>query len=86
MRGAGETQVPMWISFFATVILRLPLAYILAYFTRTTGADSAWPNGQPSALFVSLLVSWVVAMLITVVTYRMKWWRRKLPDNLASGL
>ena len=86
MRGAGETQIPMWVSFFATVILRLPLAYILAYFTRTPGADSAWPNGQPSALFVSLLVSWVVAMLITIVTYRMKWWRKKLPDSLSSAL
>ncbi|MBR3764284.1 MAG: MATE family efflux transporter [Clostridia bacterium] len=86
MRGAGETQVPMWISFFATVILRLPLAYIMAYFNRTPGADSAWPNGQPSALFVSLLISWVVAMLITIVTYRMKWWRRKLPGQLGDML
>ncbi|MGN0754905.1 MAG: MATE family efflux transporter [Aristaeellaceae bacterium] len=76
MRGAGETQVPMYISIITTVALRLPLAYLISYLTRTP----EWPNGQPSALFVSLLVSWVVAMLLSVLTYRMKWWRRKLGD------
>lgn len=74
MRGAGETKVPMYISIITTVILRMPLAYLLAYMTRTP----EWPNGQPAALFVSLLISWVVAMLLSILTYRMKWWRRKL--------
>ena len=81
MRGAGETQVPMYISIVTTVLLRLPLAYLIAYLTRTP----EWPNGQPAALFVSLLASWVVAMLLSVLTYRMKWWRKKLGslgDNL----
>ena len=74
MRGAGETQVPMYISVIGTVILRLPLAYLLAALTK----NAQWPNGQPSAIFVSLLISWVIAMLMTVVSYRMKFWRRKL--------
>jgi len=86
MRGAGETQVPMWISIITTVALRMPLAYLLAYLTRTPGADSAWPNGQPAALFVSLLTSWVVAMLMTIISYRMKWWRRKLPGDLGEKI
>ncbi len=77
MRGAGETTVPMYISIFATVILRMPLAYLLAFLTRTA-ADGPWPNGQPSALFVSLLVSWVSAMIVTIIVYRMNFWRRKL--------
>ena len=29
-------------------------------------------------LFGSLLISWVLAMLITCLSYRMKFWRRKL--------
>jgi len=74
MRGAGETKVPMYISIITTVILRMPLAYLLAALTKT----AEWPNGQPSALFVSLLVSWVVAMLLSILSYRMKFWRRKL--------
>lgn len=74
MRGAGETQVPMYISIITTVLLRLPLAYLIASLTRTP----EWPHGQPAALFLSLLISWVVAMLLSIVAYRMKWWRRKL--------
>ncbi len=82
MRGAGETAVPMYISILTTVVLRLPLAYLLAALTRT----AEWPNGQPSALFVSLLVSWVVAMLLSIISYRMKWWRKKLPGTLGNEL
>ncbi len=74
MRGAEETQVPMYISIITTVLLRLPLAYLIAFLTRTP----EWPHGQPTALFSSLLISWVVAMLLSIVAYRMKWWRRKL--------
>ena len=43
-----------------------------------------WPNGQPAALFVSLLTCWVVAMLMSVVAYRLKWWRKKLPNDLGD--
>ncbi len=85
MRGAGETAVPMWISIFCTIILRMPLAYLIAYLTRTP-ADGLWPNGQPSALFVSLLISWIMGMVLSIITYRMKWWRRKLPGDLGSAL
>jgi len=85
MRGAGETQVPMWISIITTVVLRMPLAYLLAFLTRTE-PGTMWPNGKPEALFVSLLVSWVVAMLMTIVAYKMKWWRRKLPGTLGEEI
>jgi len=74
MRGAGETQVPMYISIIGTVILRMPLAYLMAFLTR----NEQWPNGQPIALFGSLLISWVLSMLMTIASYRMKFWRRKL--------
>ncbi len=74
MRGAGETKVPMYISIITTVILRMPLAYLMAYLTRTP----EWPNGQPIALFGSLLISWVMGMVLSIITYRMEFWRRKL--------
>ena len=64
----------------------MPLAYLLAFLTRTPGEGSAWPNGKPDALFVSLLVSWVVAMILSIITYRMKWWRRKLPGDLGDQI
>ena len=82
MRRAGETMIPMWISIISTVILRMPLAYLLAYLTRS----DVWPNGNPDMLYASLLLSWVSSMLMTIVAYRAGWWRRKLPDDLKETL
>ena len=31
MRGAGDTVTPMWISLITTIILRVPIAYTIAY-------------------------------------------------------
>ena len=66
MRGCGNTVTPMWISIFTTVMLRVPVAYILAYFTRS----AEFPNGHPFALSISLLVSWVMGMIISTVAFR----------------
>ncbi len=82
MRGAGETMIPMWISVISTVILRMPLAYLLAYLTRS----DLWPHGNPDMLYASLLISWVTSMLMTVIAYRLGWWRRKLPKELKEQL
>ena len=35
MRGAGDTMTPMWISIITTVVIRVPVAYGIAYFTRS---------------------------------------------------
>ncbi len=69
MRGAGDTVSPMWISIFSTVILRVPLAYGIAFMTQS----AEWPHGHPFALSISLLVSWTMGALITSgVFYRSK--------------
>ena len=78
MRGAGDTMVPMWISIITTVILRMPLAYLLAHLTKSP----AWPNGHPDAIFSSLMISWVVGTLLTAIAYRLGLWRRRLPEEL----
>ena len=78
MRGAGETKVPMYISIITTVILRMPLAYLLAHLTKSP----AWPNGHPDAIFSSLMISWVVGTLLTAIAYRLGLWRRRLPEEL----
>ena len=77
MRGAGETMIPMWISIITTVILRMPMAYALAALTR----NAQWPNGQPVALFSSLLFSWLVGTVMSIVVYKKDWWRRKLRSS-----
>ena len=73
MRGAGDTMPAMWISFLTTVVFRTPLAYLLAYFTRS----DEYPNGNPIALFVSLLVSWVMGAVISGIWYKVGKWKEK---------
>ncbi len=81
MRGAGETMLPMWISIICTVLLRMPLAYLLAFLTRS--AD--YPNGHPDAIFGSLLFSWVMGMVMSVIVYRQGRWKRRLPAELREA-
>ncbi len=79
MRGAGDTVTPMWISLFTTIVLRVPTAYALAWITRC----EEWPNGKPEALFISLLVPWVLGAVISAVAYRRGRWRRLMMNDPA---
>ena len=80
MRGLGETRIPMWISIISTIVIRLPLAYLLASLTRS----EAWPNGSPDAIYGSLLVSWLLSMGMTIFVYLKGKWRRRL--RLDAGI
>ena len=82
MRGAGETVQPMWISIISTVILRMPLAYLLVNLTRS----GEWVNGHPDAIFSSLLISWVLAMVMSLYVYIRGNWKKKLPKELAEKI
>ena len=79
MRGCGNTVTPMWISIFTTVVLRVPVAYILAYFTRS----AEFPSGHPFALSISLLVSWTVGMFISVFAFRWGKTRKLIQEMMA---
>ena len=74
MRGAGDTVTPMWISIFTTIVLRLPIAYIMAYFTRS----AEWPNGHPYSLSASIVTAWVLGGVISVIAYRMGKWKKNI--------
>ena len=74
MRGAGDTVSPMWISMISTIAIRIPVAYGLAWLTRS----EAFPHGQPSALFGSLMFSWAMGMVITVIVYAAGKWKKKM--------
>ena len=78
MRGAGDTVTPMWISLFTTIGLRVPVAYILAWYTRC----EMWPKGRPEALSISLLVPWVLGAVISAAAYRRGKWRRALTEHI----
>ena len=78
MRGSGDTVTPMWITMFTTIVLRIPVAYGLAYLTRC----EEFPNGRPEALFTSLLVSWSMGALISYIVFRRGKWRKKAETAL----
>ncbi len=80
MRGAGETVIPMWISVLTTVILRLPLAYLIASLTRS----AQWPTGHPDAIFSSLLIAWVASMAVTVALYLRGKWKKRAFEKTAA--
>ncbi len=73
MRGAGDTMTPMWISLITTVVIRVPLAYGLAYLTRS----ETQPQGSPDSLFISMMISWVLGAVITIFAFRFGKWRKK---------
>ena len=73
MRGAGDTVTPMWISLLTTVAVRVPLAYGLAYLTRT----AELPQGRYESLWISMLISWLLGAVITFVFYKMGHWKKK---------
>ncbi len=70
MRGAGDTMTPMWISLITTVAVRVPIAYGISYLTRS----ELLPFGRSECIQISLLASWVLGALLTVLFYaRGKW-------------
>ena len=74
MRGCGDTVTPMWISMIQTIVIRVPLAYVLAALTKT----AEYPHGAPIALFGSMLISWVLGMIMSIIAFRSGRWKRKL--------
>ena len=74
MRGAGDTVSPMWISIISTVLLRVPVAYIMAHFT----ASEAWPHGHPFSLSASLLVSWVLGAVMSCIAFKAGKWKKTM--------
>lgn len=73
MRGAGDTMSPMWISLVTTVAIRVPVAYGIAYITRS----EQYPGGRCESVFISLLVSWTLGAVITFICYKWGKWKKK---------
>ncbi len=73
MRGAGDTMTPMWISLFTTIVVRVPVAYGIAWLTKS----AEFPKGRQECVFISLLCSWVIGAVITVIFYFRGKWRNK---------
>ena len=73
MRGAGDTMTPMWISLITTVAIRVPIAYGISYLTRTP----EMPLGMSECIQISLVMSWVIGAILTVIFYARGKWKEK---------
>ncbi len=73
MRGVGDTVTPMWIGLITTVAIRVPLAYLMAYLTRS--AEN--PHGRFEILPISLLIAWIIGAVLSVVFYKAGKWKKQ---------
>ena len=78
MRGAGDTMTPMWISLITTVAIRVPVAYGIAYLTRS----EQYPGGRCESIFFSLLFSWTLGAVVTFICYRWGKWKQKAIERV----
>ena len=73
MRGAGDTMTPMWISLFNSVLMRVPLAYLLVWMTKTPDR----PQGNFYMMGLSLMITWVSGAVLTLALYKRGKWKTK---------
>ena len=65
LRGVGDTFFPMLVSIVSLWLIRLPLAY---YWSSLTGEAGIW---------WSIVASWAIGLLVTVLYYYSGKWRKK---------
>jgi putative MATE family efflux protein len=80
LRGAGDTVSSMWISIITTVVIRTPLAYLLAWMTRSP----AYPVGRPEVIIISLMCAWITGAILAAIVYRTGRWRNKAVTRVAA--
>ncbi len=73
MRGTGDTITPMWIAITMTMIIRVPLAYLLAYVSKS----AEYPMGRPESVFISLSISLVLGAVMSAFFYKKGKWKEK---------
>lgn len=55
------------------VLIRVPIAYGLAYETRS----EVYPTGRPESIFIYLLLSWTLRGIINIFFFKKGKWRKK---------
>lgn len=80
MRGAGDTLTPMWISLINSVVVRVPLAYLLVGLSKTPEL----PGGNCLMLQYSLVTTWLIGATLTFVLYKSGIWKRKVKKEMLS--
>ncbi|MCL2377686.1 MAG: MATE family efflux transporter [Defluviitaleaceae bacterium] len=64
IRGSGDAITPMYASLINTILIRVPVAYLMVHIMD-----------DPVALIYSLLISWITITMLSGVCYRIGRWR-----------
>ena len=64
IRGAGDAMTPMYASLLNTILIRVPMAYLLVHLM-----------GESVAIIYSLLISWCTISIMSIISYRIGRWR-----------
>lgn len=80
MRGAGDATTPMWISLLTSVLLRVPLSYLLVSLSKTTET----PAGDPRMIYYALFFTWMTGAVVNILAYRYGKWRGKAELRMKS--
>jgi Na+-driven multidrug efflux pump len=83
MRGAGDTLTPMWITIFNNIVFRIPMAYLIAYLTKS----AEWPHGRPISTFGSLVLTWFMGTILISIFFKRGRWKDKalVKTNQVTG-
>lgn len=74
MQGAGYTLVPFYITVFSWLIVRVPLAYCLA-FPGAMGADGVW---------LSMNLTFILQALLVLMVFRSGYWKTAKMSRFAG--
>jgi putative MATE family efflux protein len=66
IRGAGDAISPMWGSIVNSIIVRIPVAFLLVHLI-----------GEPIALIYSIIIAWISNTLISIFVFKLGKWRTK---------
>ncbi|MDR0937159.1 MAG: MATE family efflux transporter [Oscillospiraceae bacterium] len=73
IRGAGDTMPVMWFTLIATVVFRVPMAYIMVLSTKS----AEYPGGNPDGIFWSMVICFGLCAAMCAVYYRSGKWKDK---------
>ena len=80
MRGAGDAMTPMWISLITSVLLRVPLSYLLVAWTKTPET----PLGRPESIYYAMLATWLAGAAINYFAFKYSRWRKRARARIAA--
>jgi Na+-driven multidrug efflux pump len=80
MRGAGDAMTPMWISLITSVLLRVPLSYLLVAWTKTPET----PLGRPESIYYAMLATWLAGATINYFAFKYGRWRKRARERIEA--